>query len=82
MVTVISAAYSAALISSLTSVIDILPFHSLESFVEDGTYQFSVYRGTAYYDKFAVSIIRIYFLLFYTCVQSNKNTKTNNDIYL
>ncbi|KAL2713229.1 LOW QUALITY PROTEIN: glutamate receptor 1-like isoform X1 [Vespula squamosa] len=54
-VTVISAAYSAALISFLTSVIHVLPFHSLESFVEDGTYQFAVFRGTAYYDKFANS---------------------------
>ncbi|XP_043682408.1 glutamate receptor 1-like isoform X1 [Vespula pensylvanica] len=54
-VTVISAAYSAALISFLTSIIHILPFHSLESFVEDGTYQFAVFRGTAYYDKFANS---------------------------
>ncbi|KAF7382235.1 hypothetical protein HZH66_013667 [Vespula vulgaris] len=55
-ITVISAAYSAALISFLTSIIHILPFHSLESFVEDGTYQFAVFRGTAYYDKFANSV--------------------------
>ncbi|KAL2712483.1 hypothetical protein V1478_018006 [Vespula squamosa] len=47
---VLSAAYSAALISFLTSVIQILPFHSLEDFVEDGTYQFAVLRGTADYD--------------------------------
>nr|XP_050852359.1 glutamate receptor 1-like isoform X1 [Vespula vulgaris] len=47
---VLSAAYSAALISFLTSVMQTLPFHSLEGFVEDGTYQFAVLRGTADYD--------------------------------
>ncbi|XP_047350396.1 glutamate receptor 1-like [Vespa velutina] len=47
---VLSAAYSAALISFLTSAIPVLPFHSLESLVEDGTYQFAVLRGTADYD--------------------------------
>ncbi|XP_046828221.1 probable glutamate receptor isoform X2 [Vespa crabro] len=55
LVTVLSAAYSAALISFLTSTTHILPFHSLESFVEDGTYQLAVVRGSAYYDKFANS---------------------------
>ncbi|XP_046828254.1 probable glutamate receptor [Vespa crabro] len=55
LVTVLSAAYSAALISFLTTVSHILPFDSLESFVQDGTYQLSVFRGTAYYDKFANS---------------------------
>lgn len=58
LVTVLLAAYSAGLISFLTTTIYVLPFHSLESFVEDGTYQLAVVRGTAYYDKFAVSIIR------------------------
>lgn len=53
---VLSAAYSAALISYLTSGIRKLPFRSLESFVEDGTYKLSVSRGTAEYDQFAVSI--------------------------
>ncbi|KAI4485058.1 hypothetical protein M0802_012816 [Mischocyttarus mexicanus] len=51
---VLSAAYSAALISFLTSVIRFLPFRSLEGFVEDGTYKFSVFRGTAQYDYFAI----------------------------
>nr|XP_050865552.1 probable glutamate receptor [Vespula vulgaris] len=55
LVTVLSAAYSAGLISFLTSTIHVLPFHSLESFVQDGTYQLAVVRGTAYYDKFANS---------------------------
>lgn len=54
------AAYSAALISFLTSVIRVLPFDSLESFVADGTYQLAALRGTAYYDKFAVSVILCY----------------------
>ncbi|XP_043669929.1 probable glutamate receptor [Vespula pensylvanica] len=49
---VLSAAYSAALISFLTSVIQTLPFHSLENFVEDGTYQFLVFSGSADYDTF------------------------------
>ncbi|KAI4485051.1 hypothetical protein M0802_012818 [Mischocyttarus mexicanus] len=44
---VLSAAYAAALISSLTSVIHLLPFYSLESFVEDGTYQLAVFRDSA-----------------------------------
>ncbi|KAL2713243.1 hypothetical protein V1478_016941 [Vespula squamosa] len=55
LVTVLWAAYSAALISFLTLPIRILPFHSLESFVQDGTYQLIVIRSTAYYDKFANS---------------------------
>ncbi|KAL2712484.1 hypothetical protein V1478_018007 [Vespula squamosa] len=53
--TVLSAAYSASLISYLTAGIHILPFSSLESFVQDGTYQLSVLRGTAEYDMFANS---------------------------
>ncbi|XP_043669881.1 glutamate receptor ionotropic, delta-2-like isoform X2 [Vespula pensylvanica] len=52
---VLSAAYSAALISFLTSVIQTLPFYSLEDFVEDGTYQFLVARGTANYDLISKS---------------------------
>ncbi|KAF7382232.1 hypothetical protein HZH66_013664 [Vespula vulgaris] len=55
LITVISAAYSAALISFLTTISHVLPFDSLESFVQDGTYQLAVFRGTAYYDKFANS---------------------------
>ncbi|XP_043682444.1 glutamate receptor 1-like [Vespula pensylvanica] len=49
------ASYSAALISFLTSVNHILPFNSLEDFVAVGTHQLVVIRGTAYYDKFAIS---------------------------
>ncbi|XP_047349701.1 uncharacterized protein LOC124949128 [Vespa velutina] len=52
---VLSAAYSAALISFLTSTVHILPFRSLESFAEDGTYQLSVFRGTSDYDMFVNS---------------------------
>ncbi|XP_046821722.1 glutamate receptor ionotropic, kainate glr-3-like isoform X1 [Vespa crabro] len=47
---VLSAAYSAALISFLTSDVTILPFHSLEGFIADGTYQLIVLRGTSDYD--------------------------------
>lgn len=53
---ILSAAYSASLTSFLTAGISILPFDSLESFVEDGTYKLSVFRGTAEYDIFAVSM--------------------------
>lgn len=60
LVTILWTVYSAALISCLTSVSHVLPFDSLEKFVADGTYQLSVARGTAYYDKFAVSAIRRY----------------------
>ncbi|KAF7382215.1 hypothetical protein HZH66_013647 [Vespula vulgaris] len=49
------AAYSAALISFLTSVNHVFPFDSLEGFAADGTYQLAVVHGTAYYDKFANS---------------------------
>ncbi|XP_047367689.1 glutamate receptor 3-like [Vespa velutina] len=49
------AAYSAALIRSLTTVMHIIPFDSLESFLQDGTYQLVVLRGTSYYGKFANS---------------------------
>ncbi|KAK2576889.1 hypothetical protein KPH14_005514 [Odynerus spinipes] len=49
---IVSAAYSAALISFLTSDILVLPFNSLEEFVQDGTYQFAVFRGTADYNIF------------------------------
>nr|KAF7425196.1 hypothetical protein H0235_007634 [Vespula pensylvanica] len=52
---VLSAAYSAALISFLTSGTTVLPFRSLKGFVEDGTYQLSVFRGSADYDMFAYS---------------------------
>ncbi|XP_047350399.1 glutamate receptor U1-like [Vespa velutina] len=52
---VLSAAYSASLISFLTSDVTILPFHSLESLVADGTYQLIVLRGTADYDFFVNS---------------------------
>ncbi|KAI4482435.1 hypothetical protein M0802_013722 [Mischocyttarus mexicanus] len=55
MAVILSAAYSAALISFLTSVFRILPFHSLEDFVKDGTFKFSVFRGTADYDMFVHS---------------------------
>ncbi|XP_046828271.1 glutamate receptor 1-like [Vespa crabro] len=54
LITVLWAAYSAALISFLTSPIRILPFHSLESFVQDGTYQLAVFHGSSY-DMFANS---------------------------
>ncbi|KAF7382218.1 hypothetical protein HZH66_013650 [Vespula vulgaris] len=55
LVTVLSAAYSASLISLLTSFSLILPFDSFESFVKEGTHRLTVIRGTADYDKFANS---------------------------
>ncbi|KAL2713241.1 LOW QUALITY PROTEIN: glutamate receptor 3-like isoform X3 [Vespula squamosa] len=54
LVTIFWAGYSATLISFLTSVMNILPFDSLEDFIADGTYQLTVPRGTSYYDKFAI----------------------------
>ncbi|KAI4485059.1 hypothetical protein M0802_012817 [Mischocyttarus mexicanus] len=53
--TVLSAAYSASLTSILTSAINLLPFSSLETFIEDGTYKLAVFRGTADYDTFVNS---------------------------
>ncbi|KAF7398500.1 hypothetical protein HZH66_006397 [Vespula vulgaris] len=50
---VLLGAYSAALVSYLTSAVIILPFRSLESFVADGTYKFAVIRDSADYDLFA-----------------------------
>ncbi|KAL2712482.1 putative glutamate receptor [Vespula squamosa] len=52
---ILSAAYSGALISFLTSGTTVLPFRSLEDFLEDGTYELSVFRGTSDYDMFAYS---------------------------
>lgn len=54
---IISAAYSASLTSFLTAGLRKLPFQSLETFVEDGTYELIVVRDTAEYDIFAVSMI-------------------------
>lgn len=55
MASVLLAAYSAAFISFLTTGIHTLPFRSLETFVEDGTYQLAVFRGTADYEVFTNS---------------------------
>lgn len=54
---VVFAAYSGTLISFLTNNFRILPFHSLEELVNDGTYQVIVYKGGSDYDMFAVSAI-------------------------
>nr|XP_050852285.1 probable glutamate receptor [Vespula vulgaris] len=53
--TILLATYSASLISYLTAGIHILPFNSLESFVQDNTYQLCVLRDSAEYDTFANS---------------------------
>ncbi|KAF7383166.1 hypothetical protein HZH68_015015 [Vespula germanica] len=55
LVTVLWSAYSAALINCLTSVFQVLPFDSLETFVADGTYRLAVLRDTSNYDQFANS---------------------------
>ncbi|XP_072757304.1 glutamate receptor 1-like [Anoplolepis gracilipes] len=46
----VTAHYSAALVCFLTSCTRILPFHSIDEFVIDGTYQLIVPRGSADYD--------------------------------
>ncbi|XP_072757312.1 glutamate receptor 1-like [Anoplolepis gracilipes] len=46
----VTAHYSAALVCFLTSCIRILPFHSIDEFVTDGTYKLIVPRGSADYD--------------------------------
>ncbi|XP_053593783.1 glutamate receptor ionotropic, kainate 2 [Microplitis demolitor] len=52
---VISAAYSAALISFLTVSTDNMPFNNLDEFIEDGTYKFLVLKDSADYDLFSYS---------------------------
>ncbi|XP_014600535.1 PREDICTED: probable glutamate receptor [Polistes canadensis] len=52
LVVVLWAAYSAALISFLTTPNKILPFRSFEEFAKDGTYQLYVFRGSVIHDMF------------------------------
>ncbi|XP_015190973.1 PREDICTED: glutamate receptor ionotropic, delta-1-like [Polistes dominula] len=52
---VLLAAYSAALISFLTSNMQIVPFRTLEDFIDDGTYQLAVYYASSDYELFATS---------------------------
>ncbi|KAG7206804.1 hypothetical protein KM043_000713 [Ampulex compressa] len=49
---VISAAYSAVLISFLAAYIRILPFLCLEEFVEDGSYKLITFQGSSDYEMF------------------------------
>ncbi|XP_011684633.1 PREDICTED: glutamate receptor ionotropic, delta-1-like isoform X2 [Wasmannia auropunctata] len=46
----IAAHYSAALVGFLTSCTRVLPFQTLDEFIEDGTYKLIVPRGSADYD--------------------------------
>ncbi|XP_036147314.1 glutamate receptor 1 isoform X2 [Monomorium pharaonis] len=46
----ISAHYSAALVSFLTSCIRVLPFQTIDEFIDDGTYKLIVPRGSSDYD--------------------------------
>lgn len=52
---VVSAAYSAVLISFLAVRTPVLPFSDLHGFLEDGTYKLSVVTGNAEYDYFKVN---------------------------
>ncbi|KAI4485055.1 hypothetical protein M0802_012823 [Mischocyttarus mexicanus] len=52
---VLWAAYSATMISFLTTPNVILPFRSLEGFANDGTYKLYVFRGSHNYDMFSNS---------------------------
>lgn len=56
---VISAAYSAALISFLTVSTDNMPFNNLDEFIEDGTYKFLVLKDSADYDLFSVRLLAL-----------------------
>lgn len=49
--------YSAALISFLTVCIRVLPFQTIDEFVDDGTYKLIVPRGSADYDVISVSLL-------------------------
>ncbi|XP_018053805.1 PREDICTED: glutamate receptor 2-like [Atta colombica] len=51
----IMAHYSAALICFLTVCIRVLPFQTLEEFIDDGTYKLIMLRGTADYEVVTVS---------------------------
>lgn len=48
--------YSAALVCFLTACIRVLPFRTIDEFVEDGTFKLIVPRGSADYDILAVSV--------------------------
>lgn len=61
---ILSAAYSAALISFLAVSEDKLPFSSLDEFVEDGTYKFLVLKDSADYDLITVSLKYDYLFIF------------------
>ncbi|CAK9819288.1 Glutamate receptor 1 [Anthophora plagiata] len=62
--TVISAAYSASLISFVTARMHDQPFRSIDEFIKDGTYSVIVTRGTSDYD-----------MLFYSNDASSRNMK-------
>jgi len=47
--------YSAALICFLTVCTRVLPFQTLEEFIDDGTYKLIMLRGTADYEVVTVS---------------------------
>ncbi|KAG7206803.1 hypothetical protein KM043_000712 [Ampulex compressa] len=49
---IISAAYSASLISFLAVTTPVLPFSTIEGFVKDGSYKLIVFRNSADYDMF------------------------------
>ncbi|XP_032670187.1 uncharacterized protein LOC116843675 [Odontomachus brunneus] len=52
---VISAYYSAALICFLTACVPVLPFRTIDEFIDDGTFKLIVPRGSADYDIFVTS---------------------------
>ncbi|XP_014467502.1 PREDICTED: uncharacterized protein LOC106740710 [Dinoponera quadriceps] len=51
----ISAYYSAALVCFLTACVRVLPFRTIDEFVNDGTYRLIVPRGSADYDIFVAT---------------------------
>ncbi|XP_043487521.1 uncharacterized protein LOC122514650 [Polistes fuscatus] len=58
---IVSAAYSASLISFLTVTTDSLPFSTLNDFANDGSYNLIVFGNSADYDLFAVCTEKVAF---------------------
>ncbi|KAG5331159.1 GLR1 protein, partial [Acromyrmex charruanus] len=70
----IMAHYSAALICFLTVCIRVLPFQTLEEFIDDGTYKLIMLRGTADYESTCFERLKLCQIIAFEIFQSNNVT--------
>ncbi|KAG5317954.1 GLR1 protein, partial [Acromyrmex heyeri] len=70
----IMAHYSAALICFLTVCIRVLPFQTLEEFIDDGTYKLIMLRGTADYESTCFERLKLCQTIAFEIFQSNNVT--------